>query len=172
MQSAAMMDATQFQALFCEHKDRVYNFALKMLADKSEAEDVTQELFLKLYHRSGAEPIADIKSWLFIAARNLCLNRLRTRRREVAIEYAADVESPDSSPDQQQARLLENAMQNIDPDQRESLILKEYEKLSYREIAGIMGITVSAVRSLLYRARCDLRRRYLALQAKGTFHDM
>jgi RNA polymerase sigma-70 factor, ECF subfamily len=167
-----MMDAGQFKALFGEHKDRVYNFALKMLADKDEAEDVTQEIFLKLYHRSGAEPIADIKSWLFISARNLCLNKLRVRRREVAIEYAVDIESPDSSTHQQQNRLLENAMQLLEPDQRESLILKEYEKLSYREIAGIMGISVPAVRSLLYRARCDLRRRYLALQAKGTFHDM
>jgi RNA polymerase sigma-70 factor, ECF subfamily len=166
------MDAKQFQSLFGEDKDRVYNFALKMLADRNEADDVTQELFIKLYQRGDSEKVADIKSWLFIAARNLCLNKLRTRRRELPFECAENLESPGSSLDSSQTRLLELAMQKIDPDQRESLILKEYEKLSYREIGEIMGLTIPAVRSLLFRARCNLRQQYLALESKGTFHDM
>jgi RNA polymerase sigma-70 factor, ECF subfamily len=166
------MDAGQFKRLFGEHKDRVYNFALKMLADRSEADDVTQELFIKLYQRGDTEKVADIKSWLFIAARNLCLNKLRTRRRELPLEYADNLESPDSPCDRSQTRLLELAMQKIDPDERESLILKEYEKLSYREIGEIMGLTVPAVRSLLFRARSNLRQQYLALDTKGTFHDV
>ena len=148
----------QFTELFHLYKDRTYDFALRMLGDAHAAGDVAQEVFLKLYlSQSNHDRIADVKSWLFIVARNLCLNHIRNRSKQIPLEQLEDqlVESnPAVDPRQRALRL---ALASLESPYREALILKVYQGFSYREIAEILGRTVPSVRSTLFKARSMLR---------------
>ena len=148
----------QFTELFHLYKDRTYDFALRMLGDANAAADVAQEVFLKLYlSQCNHDRIADVKSWLFIVARNLCLNQIRNRRKQVPLEGIEDqlvASNPTVDPKQQALRL---ALASLESPYREALILKVYQGFSYQEIAEILGKTVPAIRSLLFKARTMLR---------------
>ncbi len=148
----------QFTELFHLYKDRTYDFALRMLGDAHAAGDVSQEVFLKLYlSQSNHDRIADVKSWLFIVARNLCLNHIRNRSKQIPLEQLEGqlVESnPAVDPRQRALRL---ALAGLESPYREALILKVYQGFSYREIAEILGRTVPSVRSTLFKARSMLR---------------
>ena len=148
----------QFTELFHLYKDRTYDFALRMLGDAHAAGDVAQDVFIRLYeHQSNHHRIADVKSWLFIVARNLCLNHMRNRGRQAPLDALEDqlVESnPAVDPRQ---RALRRALSGLESPYREALILKVYQGFSYREIAEILGRTVPSVRSALFKARSMLR---------------
>ena len=148
----------QFTELFHLYKDRTYGFALRMLGDPQAAGDVAQDVFLRLFeHQQDHHRISDVKSWLFIVARNLCLNHIRNRSRQIPLEQLEEplVESnPVVDPRQRALRL---ALVRLESPYREALILKVYQGFSYREIAEILGRTVPSVRSTLFKARCMLR---------------
>lgn len=146
----------------------MYDFALKMVGDADTAGDITQEVFIRLYKsNSNHTAISNVKNWLFILTRNLCLNRIRDSRRQVSLDAVPETEiQVDCSADSRHI-ILQKAMYALAPDLREALILKEYQGFSYIEIGGILGITVPAVRSLLYRARVALKEIYEKYSIKG-----
>ena len=148
----------QFTELFLLYKDRTYDFALRMLGDAHAAGDVAQDVFIRLYeHQSNHHRITDVKSWLFIVARNLCLNQIRNRGRQVPLDALEDQlahANPALDPKQRALRL---ALASLESPYREALILKVYQGFSYQEIAEILGKTVPAIRSLLFKARSMLR---------------
>lgn len=148
----------RFTAAFEAHKDQVYNFTLRMLGDADSAGDITQEAFIRLYRRlTDHTAILDIKSWLFVCTRNLCLNYRRNRGREISWEDAPPSAEPTVGQPDGSVDTVREALATLDPKNREALILREMEGFSYREIARILQITVPAVRSLLYKARLALR---------------
>jgi RNA polymerase sigma-70 factor (ECF subfamily) len=157
---ATSSDPQNFTELFHLYKNRTYDFALRMLGDDQAAGDVTQEVFLRLYqHQSNHSRIADVKSWLFIVARNLCLNQLRDRSRHQPLDSAEKHPAPADSAVDPRQRALRRALAALEPEYREVIILKMYQGFTYREIAGILGKTVPAIRSLLFQARSRLRDR-------------
>ncbi len=148
----------QFTELFHLYKDRTYDFALRMLGDTHAAGDIAQEVFLKLYQsQSNHDRIADVKSWLFVVTRNLCLNHIRNRGRQVPLDALEDQLAQTNPAVDPRQRALRRALATLESPYREALILKVYQGFSYQEIAEILGRTVPSVRSMLFKARSMLR---------------
>lgn len=156
-------DEFAFVALYNRYKGGVYAFCLKMLMDRAQAQDVMQETFLRVYeNRDRLLNTSSFKPWLFTIARNQCLNHLRRSNRQVALDE--NQETPDHVPDTPMAHLekseriemVNHFLAQLKPDYREVLILREYQNLSYDEIAAITRSTLSAVKSRLFKARRKL----------------
>lgn len=147
-----------FAAVFQHHKNQIYNFAYKMLGEKEGAADVTQEVFIKLFQsQNNAHKINSLKNWLFTVARNLCLNKIRDRKRETGLDSLTEEESTGNEVSILSSIKLRNAMIKLEPNLKEALILREYQDFSYAEISKILGLSVSGVKSLLFRARLRLK---------------
>ena len=155
----------RFTALFRRYKNQVYDFAAGMLGDRDAAGDVVQEVFVRMYTQMrDGDDIAKPKNWLFTSIRNRCLNRIRDSRKYVRTEDLPQ-SSTTPNPGDGSRIILESALKSLDPGLKAALLLREYQELSYAEMAEVLGITVPAVRSLLYRARNGLREAYFKLTA-------
>ena len=152
-------DEFAFVALYDRHKAAVYGYAAKMLLSRAAAEDVVQETFARAYeHRERLVSAGAFRSWVFTIARNQCLNALARAEREPALrEDAPDSPAPGTPFStllkSEQAALVHRALDALPPAYREVLILREYQNLSYDEIAAVTRSTVSAVKSRLFKAR-------------------
>lgn len=144
----------------------VYRFAYRMLGHREGAEDVVQEAFLRLA-RKGMEHLAGEprRRWLFVVARNLCLSgyRQRAKERTVSIEDCPSFPSSTLDPAQvsqqaERAGMVRQAVARLSPDLREVIVLREYEDMSYEQIAEIVKCPIGTVRSRISRAREELRR--------------
>jgi RNA polymerase sigma factor (sigma-70 family) len=155
----AMGPDRAFERLYRKHSSDVYRYALAILRDAGDAEDVTQTTFLNALRaiRRGERPHKG-KSWLLAIAHNVCRQRFRNaarRPQEVALdEDIADLAVPDESPG---AEDLVRALQQLAFTQRSALVMRELEGRSYAEIGEILELPVSAVETLLFRARRALR---------------
>jgi RNA polymerase sigma factor (sigma-70 family) len=153
-------DEAAFERLYERHVEGVYRYSLAMLGDAADAEDVTQTTFLNAYraYKQGTRPDKP-QSWLIAIAHNVCRQRFRQaqrRPREVAFDEGigdAEVLEP-AGPS---AEELRRALSQLPPNQRAALVMRELEGGSYAEIAKVLGISVSALETLLFRARRALR---------------
>ena len=174
-------DNDAFQELVEIHQHRVVGTVAKMLGDETEAEDVAQQVFVRVW-RSAAryEPTAKFTTWLFKITRNLVFNEMRRRKRHVAVSLDQPREGEDERPlqaadhsskapdtavlDQEMMDAIQRAIEELPETQRMAIVLRRYEETPYEEIAEILELSVPAVKSLLFRARTELReklRRYL-----------
>lgn len=150
----------KFETLFHMHKTDIYNYAVNMLGDPDGAGDVLQDVFLRLFEKlNNGNGIIDVKNWLFICARNRCLNLIRESRLRSGPAVFSEKDSTQISENVRLGRVL-RALADLPVDQREALTLKALQEFSYAEIALIMQKTVPAVRSLIYRARRQLKERF------------
>lgn len=156
-------DPAAIQALMARKLPRMLQLARRMLDDATEAEDVTQELFLRAWKQAPSwQPgAARFDTWLHRVAINLCYDRLR-RRRETAM--ADPPEQPDTGPAPDRGlqardtgRRVEAALAALPDRQREAVTLCHYQELSNIDAAQLMGVSVEALESLLSRARRALR---------------
>lgn len=146
-----------FETLFHRYKDRMYNFAYKMLGNEDSAGDVTQEVFIKLFRsRNNSSQINNLKNWLFILTRNLCLNSIRDQKSQIGLEAIEEFPGKNETLEPQSLKIRQ-ALAEIEPSLKEALILREYQGFSYKEISEILGLSDSAVKSLLFRARLRLK---------------
>ena len=166
-------DDHAFDRLMEQNRSRVLNLVYRFIGSRHEAEDLAQEVFLKIYRsRKRYEPRARFSTWLYRITANLCLNFRRdaTRRDMLKIstlekegERAQGILDPRSErPDLHQSReeirkQVREALHQLPENQRMAIILAKYENLSYREIAEIVDSTEKAIKSLLHRARTTLR---------------
>ncbi len=156
-------DEFAFVGLYNRYKGPVYAFCYKMLLDSEAAQDVMQETFLRVYeNRDRLMKSGAFKSWLFTIARNQCLNWLRKSGRHVALSEDAHELPP--APDtpfskmekSEQIRFVTQFLESLRPEYREVLILREYQNLTYEEIAAVTRSSLSAVKSRLFKARRKL----------------
>jgi RNA polymerase sigma-70 factor, ECF subfamily len=155
---AGRLDA--FEELVRRHRLGAYRVALRMLGDESEAEDATQDAFVQAWRnldRFRAD--AAFSTWMYRIVTNRCLNMLRARRRTEPLPE--DREAPASRPDRiaegrWQVEQLQRAIGRLTPEQRAPLVLRELQGCSYEEIAEVLGLSISAVKSRLHRARLEL----------------
>jgi len=162
-------DAAAFELLVRSHQDRVYDFCVRMLGEREEAFDLTQEIFISV-HRNMDKFRADAKltTWLYRIARNHCLNRLKhlkRRGRGVTDEYGetnelsitqslGGSEAPDENLLRKKSReLVHKAIEQLDEEQRALVVLRDVEGLSYEEIMEITELPEGTVKSRLHRAR-------------------
>src|SRR6266511_534736 len=148
-----------FERMYRKHASDVYRYALAVVRDSGDAEDITQTTFLNAFRamQRGERPLKT-KSWLLAIAHNVCRQRFRNaarRPQQVAFdEDVAEAIVPEESPS---ADDLVRALQQLSFNQRSALVMRELEGRSYKEIGEILALPVSAVETLLFRARRALR---------------
>ncbi len=163
VQLAAQGREAPFAELLTRHQDAVFRFIRGMLRDADEAADLTQETFLRFYRNMGNyRPEAALRTLLFRIAKNLCIDHIR-RSRPVYMETPPEPvehDTPDLALQRAQAmRILTEAVSELPDSQRMVVLLRHSENLRYNQIAEVMDTSVSAVESLLVRARKSLRAR-------------
>jgi RNA polymerase sigma-70 factor (ECF subfamily) len=164
-------DEEAFRLLIETHQSRVVGTVTKMLGDGTDSEDIAQQVFIRIWKSAARyEPAAKFTTWLFKITRNLVFNELRRRKRHPAapLEHKEEERSfqmPDpNSPSPANTMLdgelqaaIQRAIDSLPEAQRMAIVLRRYEELSYEEIAEVLKLSVPAVKSILFRARADLR---------------
>jgi RNA polymerase sigma-70 factor (ECF subfamily) len=173
-------DDGAFEQLVERHQRLVIGTVGRMLGSGSDAEDIAQQVFVRVWKNAKRyEPRAKFTTWLLKITRNLVFNELRRRSRhpQVPLQSESDEEERPLKDEQAiapDASLLEHELQqavdaaiaNLPETQRMAVVLRRYEDLSYEQIAEVLDLSVPAVKSLLFRARTELRTR-LAAYLKG-----
>jgi RNA polymerase sigma-70 factor (ECF subfamily) len=160
--------------LFERHHVRLFNFFLRLTANRSMSEDLVQEVFLRiLKYRRTYRGESKFSTWMYQIGRNAHIDQLRARRPEIPIDEVWEQEpSPQPLPPQkaeseQEADLLARAMERLPLRKREVLLLARFQNLKYQEIASLLACSVESVKVQVHRSLKDLRRHYLDLQG-GT----
>ncbi len=146
-------DAGAYEELFARYKNAIYGYVRRRLNDPGRAEELTQDVFLALVERrNGYEVRAGFRTYLY----RIALYRLASelRRRPLA-EAAAD--PPEARMEPETVVQVREALAKLDDEHRDVLILREYQQLSYAEIADVLNIPVGTVRSRLFRAKLALK---------------
>ncbi|MFH1842467.1 MAG: RNA polymerase sigma factor [bacterium] len=167
MHGIAAGDENAFRLLVKRWERPVFAFLFHMLQVVDEAEDLCQETFIRVHKQAGRyRPEGKFKSWLFRIAGNLARSLLRRRKILRWVRFDAvqhDQQSSSSAPDRdleqkQLQQIVRRALARLPDRQREAVVLRRYQDMSYREIAETLGTTSAAVESLLQRAATALRR--------------
>jgi RNA polymerase sigma-70 factor (ECF subfamily) len=148
-----------FEKLYRKHAGDVYRYALVVLRNKADAEDVTQTTFLNAYRaiENGEKPRSP-QNWLIAIAHNVCRQRFRqSQRRPTEVVYEEELAEAIVEEDALTAEDIRRALGHLAFNQRAALVMRELEGRSYQEIAEILGVSVSAVETLIFRARRALR---------------
>jgi RNA polymerase sigma factor (sigma-70 family) len=148
-----------FERLYRKHAGDVYRYALVVLRNQADAEDVTQTTFMNAFRamENGERPRSP-QNWLIAIAHNVCRQRFRqSQRRPNEVAYEEELAEAVVDEDAITAEDIRRALGHIAFNQRAALVMRELEGRSYQEIADILGTTVSAVETLIFRARRALR---------------
>jgi RNA polymerase sigma factor (sigma-70 family) len=167
-------DESAFKFIVDTWKDMVYNTALSIVQNPEEAEDVTQEVFVQVYQSiKGFKRESKFSTWLYRITLSKAMDHERKKKRKKRFAFVKSlfgednevvVNPPDfnhpgvSLENKEKAAILFKAMESLPDNQRVAFVLNKVEGLSYQEISEIMSTTVSAVESLLHRAKSNLRK--------------
>ncbi|HWY42402.1 MAG TPA: sigma-70 family RNA polymerase sigma factor [Candidatus Sulfotelmatobacter sp.] len=184
-------DPQSFELLLQRYRTPLVNFLYRMVRSREQAEDLAQEVFLRVYRaREDYEPSAKFTTWLFRIATNLALNSLRDHRYQ-KLEISMDapiladaedgeermMEVADEHPDIEQhlveearKKMIRHAIDKLPEKQRAAVLLHKYQELDYSEISKILRCSESALKSLLFRAYETLRVELAPLVAKAVKH--
>lgn len=169
-------DPAAFAALFDEYADRIYRLALGLLGDEQEADAVVQDTFLRLFERLDQfEGRSSLGTWLYRVAYNRCMDQLRRSRPVQTLDGAGDEPLPlpanltqwgrlpeQQLTDEEIRQALDQAILSLPDHYRIIFILREIEGLSTAQAAEVAGVSVSAAKVRLHRARLQLRERLAA----------
>ena len=173
-------DEAAWRELVAHHTRRVFGIAYRFVGKVDDAEDLTQEIFVKVYQSLDRYRPAEgaFTTWLMTLARNHAIDDYRKRRQERLrrTEDPAVIEtfaSPDDSPlrsleKQDRVRLVHRGLRSLPPDLREPLILCDLRGLPYEEIAGILDVPLGTVKSRINRGRLELAKRLLSSRREGA----
>lgn len=163
-------DQKAFKLLVDTYQLMVVNTCYAFVHDRDEAEDIAQDVFVQVFESLGRFRFeSKLSTWLYRIAVNRSINHCKSPRgRAIKIdidswkqqEVAQSVEMPQQQilEEQEQIELLHKAIDKLPENQRTALILNKYEELSYKEIADVMGVTLSSVESLIFRAKNNLEK--------------
>jgi RNA polymerase sigma-70 factor (ECF subfamily) len=147
-----------FTKIYLRYRERVYAYALRVLSNPEDAEDLFQEVFFRVYARATSfQEERSLGGWIFTIAHNLCMNKIRDRKPQDSLENVTLYVEPATDLGEDWQALIAHAMSLLPLEQREVIILREYEGLSYSEITDILHTSIPAVKSRLYRAKGRLR---------------
>jgi RNA polymerase sigma-70 factor (ECF subfamily) len=164
-------DTPAFEELVLKYQDRIYNLCRHMLGNAHDAEDASQDTFIKAYQKlKDFKPEASLYTWLYRIAVNTCLDYKKRpffeslfRRSDEGEEFVEEPISDWPSPEKlyeskQMGVALHNSIRKLPPKLRTAIILKEIEGLSYDEIADILEVSIGTVKSRISRARDELKK--------------
>ena len=168
-------DEKAYRELVERYQAQVYSVALRMVRRSEDAEDLTQETFVRMFRAlSRYDPTRPFAAWLFTIASRLCIDHIRRRRvspisltqreRESEEEYEIDVEDPGLKPDEaavhaEESRRAADLIDSLPPHYRIVVILRHVQDLSYEEIAEALHLPLGTVKARIHRARSLLRAR-------------
>ena len=184
-------DAAAFTELVERYRNRLLTVLEHLVGNHEQAEDLAQEVFLRVFRASHRyEPGAKFSTWLFTIANNVASNALRSRsrRREVGVPEGNGSDSAPMQLDQlakaasgamptraldraEQAQMVRQAVASLSERQRMALLLAKFEGMSYQDIAQTMDLSVQAIKSLLSRARVNLKEILSPYVEQGTRLD-
>ncbi len=160
-------DTHAFETLMIRHERRIYRLALRLLGHREDAQDATQEVFLRLYkHLSRLDEKRELVPWLYRVTVNVCHDLVRRRRRNMTVSLD-DVDADalvDSMKTEwgaefaEQRRILAEGLKTLSENERAVIVLRDIEGLSTEDVARLLGSSASTVRSHLSRARVKLKR--------------
>ncbi len=173
MLEAKAGDDSSFDVLLRRYRTPLVNFLYRMVRDSATAEDLAQEVFIRVYRaREKYAPSAKFTTWMFRIATNLALNRIRDsryRQMEVSLDAPAEEDAPAMElparelrvdqlmVEQDRAAFIRRAVESLPEKQRVAVLLHKYEEMDYAEIASVLECSESALKSLLFRAYETLR---------------
>lgn len=185
LKKAAAGDADAFEQLVLQYQTAVYNLCLRMTGNPEDAADMTQESFLKAWRNMDSfQGNSAFSTWLYRLASNTCLDHLRLKKRRPQLslvmedsdgeEQELDVPDQTASPEEQviaseEQAILNEALQSLEEQPRQILILRAVHELSYTEISQVLDIPEGTVKSRLARAREQLRKKILQGGNKSLF---
>lgn len=171
MEAVKNGDLQQASLLFERYNKRIYNFLARMTMDRALAEDLTQNVFLRIlkYRNSYREGLR-FQSWIYQVARNIFSDHYQTTKNRfsdfIEVEKMSE-HIPDSDETQareEQEKLLARSMSMLSDEQRELLVLTRFQHMKYEEVAVIMGTTVANIKVKVHRAIAKLREHYFELE--------
>src|SRR3954463_3144344 len=178
IQRAAEGDQSAWDTIVRTYWRKVFNVAYRFVGTYDEAEDLTQEIFLKVFRSLGTfDRRANFQTWLISVSRNYCIDRYRSGRRDREV-FAREVdastvhaEAPGLAADarvEQQDRiaLLREALKALSPTLRTAVLLRDIHELSYQEIATQLGVAEGTVKSRINRGRAELAKQIEMRRAK------
>ncbi|MFH1228115.1 MAG: RNA polymerase sigma factor [Planctomycetota bacterium] len=169
MQRIKSGDIGSFDELLGRHHKRVLNIVYKFIGNEQSSEGLAQEVFLRVFRaKESYKPTAKFTTWLYQIVKNLCLQQIKKKSNQTySIDANPDnpgeyIQSPGALPSEivekkETADRVKEAIAGLPPNQRIAIILNKYEELSYQEIADTMDISAKAVKSLLLRARVNIK---------------
>jgi RNA polymerase sigma-70 factor (ECF subfamily) len=170
VQRARGGDTRAFEALLRRYERQIYGFTYRMMGNTADADDLTQETFIKAYRAlPRTADILYVSAWLHRIAANCCRDELRRRRRnhcdswDATVHETAMLNSPEDSPEslmlqKEASERVQSVLNQMKPRNKQALVLREYGGLSCQDIGAIMGVSHKAVKSTLFRAREEFRR--------------
>lgn len=165
-------DRDAFETLFRKYHSYVYNISIGMLGNGDDAADITQETFLRI-HRGLPQfrGAASFSTWLYRVAVNLCISELRRRSRS-RLQYLDDLALPmeteedhrpspaEAAQSAEERRMVRRILSTLPPDYRAIMVLRHFQQLAYEEIAEVLQLSLSQVKTRLFRARKMFKDRY------------
>ena len=162
-----------FETLMRKYYGRVLNFIYRFVGNRAVAEELTQDVFLRVHQgRRTYQPQAKFQTWIYTIAKNVALNELRSRKGTVSLDEVIVTKEGEVKRDladqsavnpqeelfrRERQALVAQAIASLPENQRMAVILRRYDDFSYEEIAATLGCSVAAVKSLLSRAKENLR---------------
>ena len=148
-----------FVELYGRYRSRIYAYALRMIGDRERANDVFQETFTRIYQRiDPSRQVNNVSAYIFTTARNICLNAIRDAKPSTEVEEFHQVAFQPNHENVELAELVKTALELLPQHHREAFVLREYDGLSYQEIAEITGNTLATVKIHIFRAKEKLRK--------------
>ncbi len=156
-------------------KNKLFRFAKSYLGDAESAEDIVQDVFIKIWNkRTDLDKVKNKEAWCMIITKNLVMdhfrkNKYRQINQNKTVEMTIDNQSPDVVYEQSEVtELINDLIDTLPVRQKEVIILREFEQYSYQQIGEIMGLDLNLVKVTLYRARDNLRKKLLNTKRYGS----
>ena len=182
MHEVAAGNTQALEVVFGRYKNAIFNFCLRILRNRAEAEDVTSEVFMTLCTAQYIQKEnVKFSTWLFTIARNQCVSKLRTQRKFSSMwfknkETGEDqqmevIDRQNLAGDQLQRKetmaQIQQAIGELPLEQKEAIVLREFHQMNYEEIAQVLNCSLSKVKVLIFRARESLRTTLPAVLEEG-----
>src|SRR5688572_24033017 len=157
-------DRRMFEVLFQKYKRPLLAHVMRFARDQARAEELTQDVFIRVYTTKKYEASGSLKTWLYRVATNVCLNELRKAENKADHEVMeAEPASSEATPDEalagrELAKTLQDALARLPANQRAALLMARQDGMTHEEIATALETSVAAVKSLIHRALETLRR--------------
>ena len=163
------MDAEAFKKVFLPYHQKLYRIAYRIVQDAASAEDIVQEIFIKLWNKRGdMQNVENTEAFSIIILRNTCLDHLRKTKNDCHTTYDADIPETTSLVKQievqDEAKRVKQLINRLPEQQRQVMIMKHWDGYSDEEIEHITGISPGNIRVILSRARKTIREQFIKIQ--------